>query len=78
MIPTLLLVGLLLGRWWKTTLLLAAVGWPTLLVATGVLDVGRDLGIASALAVVNAGVGVLVAQGLYRAFRELRKPAATE
>jgi uncharacterized membrane protein len=76
-IPTLILFGLLLGRWWKTTLVVSAAGWPLLLVATGVLGAGWELVAASALAIVNAGVGVLVVQGVRWAFRQRREPTAT-
>ena len=59
MIPTLLVLGLVLGRWWRLVLPVAAVGWPTLLVATGVMRVEPGLLAAAALATLNTGVGVL-------------------
>ncbi|HTF10233.1 MAG TPA: hypothetical protein VK659_18870 [Asanoa sp.] len=59
MIPTLILFGLVCGRWWRSALVAAAVGWPVLLLATGTLDL-RPLPLlaAAGLAVVNAAVGV--------------------
>ncbi|MEU4421810.1 hypothetical protein AB0F81_14385 [Actinoplanes sp. NPDC024001] len=69
MIPTLILFGLLAGHWWRSTLLAAALGWPLLLVATGVMAFGPGLLGASALAVVNAAAGVLVHQGVARVVR---------
>ena len=65
MIPTLILLGLVFGHRWKTTLVVAAVGWPLLLIATGV-DSGLDFALgAAALAVANAAVGILVHQALW-------------
>jgi hypothetical protein len=72
-IPTLILFGLVFGRWWRLSLVAAAVGWPALLVATGVMDVQVELLGAAGLAVTNAGVGVLVHQGALRALRVLRR-----
>ncbi|MET8835929.1 hypothetical protein ABZV78_18685 [Micromonospora sp. NPDC004540] len=72
MIPSLILLGLLLGRWWWLPLSLAAVGWPVLLVATGTMDVTPSLVAASGLALLNAGVGVAVHQGVLRTLRRLR------
>ena len=74
MIPTMILLGLILGRWWRPAIATAAVGWPLLLVATNVIDVdevGTLVG-AALLAVVNAGVGVLAHQGYLRAYRRMR------
>lgn len=72
MIPTLILFGLVFGRWWRLSLVAAAVGWPALLVATDVMDVEVGLLGAAGLAVINAGVGVLVHQGALSALRLLR------
>ncbi len=71
MIPTMILFGLILGRWWMPTLVLAAIIWPAVLAATGVLGLLGLVG-AAALAVVNAAVGVLLHQGLLWSFRRLR------
>ncbi|KXK61541.1 hypothetical protein AWW66_13220 [Micromonospora rosaria] len=72
MIPTLILFGLLLGRWWRTSLIVAAVGWPLLLVAGDGTTVGPALIGASGLAVANTAVGVLVHQGILRMIRATR------
>ncbi len=72
MIPTMIVVGVVLGRWWKVALAVAALGWPLLLVATGLMDVEPGLLAASALAVVNAGVGVLAHQGVLHLYRSSR------
>ncbi|MCZ7376492.1 hypothetical protein [Micromonospora sp. WMMC250] len=69
MIPTLILFGLLFGRWWRPSLIAAALGWPILLVAGGSTGVGPALLGASALAVANTAVGVLAHQGIRRAVR---------
>jgi hypothetical protein len=65
MIPTLILFGLVFGRWWLATLIVSAIGWPILLIATGVESgIGFAIG-AAALAVANAGVGILIHRALW-------------
>jgi hypothetical protein len=78
MIPTMILFGAIFGRWWPITLVVAALGWPVLLVATDVVGVNAGLIEAGVLAVVNAGVGVLLHQGLIYADRRLRQTASSE
>jgi hypothetical protein len=64
MIPTALLVGLLFGRWWKITVPIAVVGWPALLILTGV-DSGFEFAAAAGLlAAANVVVGVLANQAV--------------
>ena len=78
MIPTMVLLGLIFGRWWRPALATAAAGWPLLLVSTNVVDLdeGGILVGAALLAVANAGVGVLVHQACLRAYRHLRHPSS--
>lgn len=76
MIPTLILFGLVFGRWWRFSLFAAAVGWPVVLVATGVMSVEAGLAGASALALVNAAVGVSIHQVILRVTRRLRPSSA--
>ncbi len=73
MIPTMILVGLILGRWWWGALASAAIGWPLVLVATDVMRLEPGLVAAAGLAVANAGVGVLAHQGALRGVRQLRR-----
>jgi hypothetical protein len=74
MIPTMILFGLVAGRWWRLSLLAAAVGWPALLVAGGVMDVDvPPLAAAAGLAVANTAVGVLVHQGVLLSVRMCRR-----
>jgi hypothetical protein len=70
-IPTLILLGLVFGHWWKTALAVAAVGWPLLLIATGVDIDPATLPAAAALAVANAAIGILVHQALWLLVRGL-------
>ena len=71
MIPTLIILGLVFGHWWRTTLVVAAVGWPLLLIVTGV-ESGLDFALgAAALAMANAAVGILVYQALWLLVRGL-------
>jgi hypothetical protein len=75
-----ILAGLVLGRWWKAALVVAAVGWPLLLIAYDVVpvhgawtlaDAGTLLG-GALLAVLNAAVGVALHQALLWLVRGLR------
>jgi hypothetical protein len=78
MIPTMMVLGLVLGRWPWIALGAAVVTWPLLLVASDaatLTDVGTLLG-GVVLAVVNAGIGVLAHQALLRTWRYARHPVA--
>lgn len=72
MIPTMILFGLVVGRWWRFALVAAALVWPLALLASGVLDVEWNLVTAAALAVANAAVGVAIHQGIRRAVTSRR------
>jgi hypothetical protein len=72
MIPTLILFGLIFGRWWRLSLAVAAVGWPAVLVAGDVSELEVGLVGAAGLAVLNTGVGVLVHQAVWRAVQRSR------
>ncbi|SCL23483.1 hypothetical protein GA0070624_2745 [Micromonospora rhizosphaerae] len=72
MIPILIVFGLVFGRWWRLSIIAAALAWPGLLVAADVMDVEPGLLGASGLAIANTGVGVLVHQGIVRMIRKLR------
>jgi hypothetical protein len=76
MIPTMILFGVIFGRWWRITLVAAALAWPLLLVATDVVGLSTSLIGAAALAVANAGVGVLVHQGVLLSYRRLSRPSS--
>lgn len=82
MIPAMIGLGLTLGRWPRTTLVVAAIGWPVLLFVTGPLQsssnpVGSTI-LAALLAVANAGVGVLVHQAILWSVRLLRRRTAAQ
>lgn len=67
-----IVVGLVLGRWWRTTLILAAVLWPVL--AWGAIQQGpgahpTNVVLASGLGVANAAVGVGIHQVVLWAVR---------
>jgi len=59
-IPTMMVFGLVLGRWWRLALIVAALGWPLLLVTTNVTNVEVGLLGAAGLAVLNTGVGAVI------------------
>jgi hypothetical protein len=64
-IPTLILVGLIFGRWWRIVIPLAAFGWSVLLIVTGV-DNGFAFALgAAAIAIPNVALGALVHRALW-------------
>lgn len=71
MIPTLIAVGLVFGRWWKATLVIGVVAWVVALLTTDVIG-WRSVPAAAGLALVNTAVGVLVHQGGLSAVRAVR------
>lgn len=72
MIPTLILFGLIFGRWWRLSLIAAGLGWPGVLLASDVMSFELGLLGAAGLAVINTGIGVLVHQAGLRGVRLLR------
>lgn len=80
MIPTVILWGLIFGRWWRATLIGSAIAWPAVLVANGIMGLESGLLAAAALAVANAAVGVAVHQGVLWVVRRVRRdtPVASE
>ncbi|MGI5216019.1 hypothetical protein [Plantactinospora sp. CA-290183] len=75
MIPTLILLGAVLGHWWRVVLVAAALGWPALLLGTGASGLEWGLVVGSGLAVANAGLGVLVHRTVAPLARRLRGAA---
>lgn len=77
MIPTVILWGLIFGRWWKTALIGSAIAWPAVLAIDGVmgLEPGQLLA-AALLAVANATVGAAVHQGVLWLVRRVRRNGA--
>jgi hypothetical protein len=70
---------LIFGRWWKITLPVTVVGWPALLILTGV-DSGFEFAVAAGLlAAANVVVGVFACQTIRlmarraAAFRKARR-----
>lgn len=73
MIPTMILLGLILGRWWWLALGVASIGWPLILLTTNVVGFDYDLIAGAVLAAANAGVGVLAHQVGLHAYRQARR-----
>ena len=67
-----ILVGLILGRWWWLALPSAALLWGSLLLATGATGLDANLAEGIALALVNCAVGVLIHQVLLHVTRRWR------
>ena len=72
MIPSLVLFGIIFGRWWKFSLVTATVAWPLLLVVTHVMGIEWGLIGAGALAIANTLTGALVHQGVLWVVRRAR------
>ena len=72
MIPTMIVFGLVFGRWWKLAIAVGAVLWPTILVFTGVIGVADVLG-AAALGALNTAVGIAVHQVALWLVRSIRR-----
>jgi hypothetical protein len=75
-IPTLILLGLVVGRWWRLAMIIGTAGWPAVLLAGGVVRTRPELLAATVLAVINTGVGVLLCQSGLRVVRLLRNYGA--
>ncbi|HEY3070103.1 MAG TPA: hypothetical protein VGJ34_07275 [Gaiellaceae bacterium] len=73
MIPVLLLVGLLAGRWYCVAI--AAVVWPLILVLAGVTSDPAVLVAGGGLGAANTAVGVAVHRGLVGGVRLLARTA---
>jgi hypothetical protein len=72
-IPTLLLVGLVSGKWWRISVPAATIGWAVLLLVDGaVSDLSHFLG-AALFGFVNVTVGVLVFQGVRLAVLRVKR-----
>lgn len=78
MIPTMILFGLITGRWWRFALIAAAIVWPVLLLVDGVMGLSAGLLAASLLGAANAAVGMAVHQALLWLVRRVRVDAAGE
>lgn len=75
MIPTMIILGLVIGYWWKLALSAAAVIWPILLLASDTITTNQ-IPVAALLGLVNAAVGVALAQGVLVAVRGIRHRAS--
>lgn len=71
MIPNMILLGLVLGRWWKTALVIGAVSWPALLLHLGIIT-PRDIPSAALLGLLNTAIGAGIHQGVLRLLRRAR------
>ena len=76
MIPTLILFGLIFGRWPRSSILVGTLGWPLALLANHTISEGVMLLGAAGYALINTGVGVLVHQAVLRLIRHLRHEQA--
>ena len=80
MIPTMIIFGLLAGRWWKSALVAGAVVWVAILLVTG--DTGASelplLIVGGAFfGLANTGIGVAIHQGLLWLVRSARRSGSS-
>jgi len=75
-IPTMILFGLLLGRWWRTALVAGTASWTVLLWTQGLVDSPAEIAGAAALALANTAAGVMAHQGLLALVRRVSRPPA--
>ncbi|MGH8826048.1 MAG: hypothetical protein ACRDVZ_00340 [Jiangellaceae bacterium] len=73
MIPTLIVFGLIFGRWWRSSLVVGTLMWPVLLLATDTVSSGAETVSAAGLALLNTGVGVLTHQAVSKLVRLARR-----
>lgn len=73
MIPTMIIFGVVCGRWWRHSLVAAVIVWPLILVLTGVMSIKPGLAGAAALGLANAAAGVAVHQAVRRLVRLLHR-----
>jgi hypothetical protein len=66
-----IVAGLVLGHWWRAALIAAALGWPLLLILSGVEIEPWGLPAAAVFGAANAAVGIIVHQLLWVAVRGL-------
>ncbi|WP_256840498.1 hypothetical protein [Ornithinimicrobium faecis] len=71
MIPTLIMFGLIFGRWWKTSLVIGSLGWPVLLVVSGIDLSGQQTLEAIGLGLLNTLVGIVVHQVILHMVRAI-------
>lgn len=72
MIPTLILFGLIFGRWPRSSILIGTLGWPLALLADRTISAGVLLLGAAGFALINTGVGVVIHQVALRLIRRFR------
>jgi hypothetical protein len=72
MVPTMILFGLVLGRWWRSALLLGALIWPALLLVDGVYGVEAGLLGAAAIGVTSTALGVALRQAVLAVIRRAK------
>ncbi len=80
MIPTMILFGLLLGRWWRSALIVGTSAWTVVLWSEGLLRTPTEILGAAALAFANSAVGVVAHQMVLATAHRARRssPAGAE
>jgi hypothetical protein len=72
-IETLIVFGLIFGRWWKTALIVGTISWVVLLIVGGLIETRLVvIAFAALLAFLNTGLGVGIHQAVLYAVRRYR------
>lgn len=72
MVPTMIIFGLIFGRWWLAALVAGAVIWPAMVVFSGAMEVELGLLAAALFGLVNTAVGVGIHRGVLAVVRNAR------
>ena len=73
MIPTMLLFGLVFGRWWRGTILFGAVLWTAWLLVDGTIDLHLPtIAITAGLGAANTAVGAALNRAAVAGWSALR------
>jgi hypothetical protein len=72
-----ILFGVLLGRWWKSALVVGAAAWTVLLWTQGLIDTPPEIVGAAALALANTAVGAAAHQLVQALVRRARRRPPT-
>ncbi len=78
MVPTMILFGIVLGRWWKIAIPIGTVLWPALLLIYGILEMGIgpawvNLLLGAVVGALNTAVGVGIHQAVLWLYRLVKK-----
>lgn len=72
MVPTMIVFGLIIGRWWPAALLAGALIWPAMVLSSDAMELQLGLLAAALFGLANTAVGVGIHQGILAVVRNAR------